>query len=846
MQFFQNFSFERISAQIPAMACVLALALVLSACPNVANWSGTDTPRQYFVDVNPKPANGEIILSASLEAQSKGIQVYVLPDPGFVYKADSLGYRIRSRDKNLMTISQVRGSYYYQFSLTGAHTEVTAQFVPNTAENVVYGADPSKKTISIDSGITNGFIIPDLNLAAPGSPVTLNIFPAEGYVVDTNSFEVFEVSNGQLYPAAGVTVSSTMPHTFTTPLSGSDILIKAEFVPAGFKQIAETAGNYLKNGRYDIAAGLYEAAYKKRSQAGAELDLLDEVIFYHSIGKLASILTEGRVRALLGSGKNNLNFASVPSTLDDWMCDLATGWPGTEESYWYEFYRGIDYNQSNISNQNRLGYDRGDPPLWRPGTETTSDIILPKVSYYSGFDRMDTAGTGSGFPGDFGNSPLINQIEKGRQKYWHVYFMLMLCQNRDEGLNLLLQKMDDLLFGSAFEEAASIAATLRPEAKVPLYDNLKARFRNNKGYGNTGDGLERYYGAGNTLVGKAELDFIFGMARLGKASVQYLRSYNWFILGQPWLIDETKPDNGPDQILNYAFELADSNPVYGTLWNSSSKTDILPLRGKFLQVQNASLVNKAKGEFNNALNLITSSTTYWFGTNLNSASRPSGSNFSQGGYENYRWAAGGFTAALNALKNNTVFYFPKKLPSPAASARWPSASQADYGVNMGAFFTSGVFSLKNLVITNPENQRTPALYRIPWYYQNPADRTGVYMLPRQAVRVTGPIPDDDSGTVVNQHVDFMLYTLEMNMDNFRAIFPKGFEQSKYTNHYNQAPSALFPNPDYNPDIAGKRAFLYEVFPTIPIWPERPTYLSGPGNGGNKSAQYLYKYYHDIK
>jgi hypothetical protein len=824
------------------------LALGLSSCPNTANWAGSDVPRQYFVDVNPKPANGNIIMSGSFEAQGKGIQVYVLPAPGFVYKAGSLGYRNRSSaNQNLRTISQVQGSYYYQFSLTGAHTEVTAEFVENTADNITYGADPAKKTVSIDSGIKNGFIVPNFNLAAPGSTVTLNIFPADGYVLDTGSFEVFELINGQLNPA-GITVSQTMPHTFTTPPSGRDVLIKAEFVSAGFREIAETAGNYLKNGRYDVAALLYEAAYNKRSEAGAELDLLDEVIFYHAIGKLGNILIDGRVRQLLGSGKNNLNLGSVPSTLDDWICDIATGWPGTDERYWYEFYRGIDYNQDNAANDNRMGYTRGDPPLWRPSTETTGDVILPKISSYSGFDRMDTSGQGSGFPGDFGNSPLMNQTESGRQKYWHVYFMLMLCQTRDEGLNLLLEKMDDLLFGSAFEEAASVAATLRPEARVPLYNNLKARFRNNKGYGNTGDGLERYYGPGSTLVGKAELDFIFGMGRLAKASVQYLRGYNWLILGQPWLIDETKPDNGPDQILNYAFSLAESNAVYSTLWNSSQKTDILPLLGKFLELRNAGFISRSKGEFENALSMLNSSVTYWFGSNFNnaSASKPAGSNFSQEGYQNYKWAAGGFTAALSALQNDSVFYFPGKLPVPSASARWPAANQADYGVNLGTFFTHGVFSLKNLVVTEPGNRRIPALYRIPWYYQNVADRTGFYILPRNAARVTSPIPDDDSGTVASQQVDYMLYTFEMNMDNFRAIFPKGFEQSKYTNHYGRAPTEQNPNPDYNPDLAGKRAFLYEVFPAIPIWPERPTYLSGPGNSGNKSAQYLYKYYHDIK
>jgi hypothetical protein len=830
------------------MACVTVLALVLGSCPNTVNWAGTDTPRKYFVDVNPKPENGEIILSASFEAQSKGIQVYVLPAPGFVYKSDSLGFRNRSSaNQDLRAISQVRGSYYYQFSLPGAQTEVTAEFVPNTAENVQYGADPAKNTVSIDSGIQNGFIVPDFNLAEPGKTVTLNIFPADGYVVDTGSFKVFEGTNGQS-PMA-ITVSQTMPHTFTMP--GSNVLITAEFAQAGFRELAQTAGNNLKSGRYDIAAGLYEAAYNNRSQAAAtDAALLDEVIFYHAIGKLGAILIDGRVRTLLGSGKNNLNLGSVPSTLDDWMCDIASGWYGTTENYWYEFYRGIDYTEGNAANGGRKGYDIEYPPLWRPSTETTGDVILPKIGL-SGFDRMDI-GADSGFPGDFGNSPLINATQAGRQKYWHMYFMLMLCQTRDEGLNLLLEKMDDLLFGSAFEEAASIATDLRSEARVPLYNNLKARFRNTGNITNDnayfwmynpGEGLERYYGTDDTTVGKAELDFIFGMARLAKAAVQYLRGYNWFILGQPWLVDETRPENGLDQILNYAFLLAESKPVYSVLWNSSAKTDILPLRGKFMEVRNAGFINKSKDEFNNALKLLNGSVTSWFGTDLSSAAKPEGSNFSTAGYQNYKWAAGGFTAAWKALQNGSVFYFPKEMPVPSASARWPAAAnEADYGINMGALFTPGAFSLKNLVITEPGNRRIPALYRIPWHYQIEGDETGgVYILPDQAARVTAPIPDDDSGIVENQPVNYMLYTIEMNMDNFRTIFPRGFEQSKYTNHYNQSS-----NPDFDTDLAGRRAFLYEVFPTIPIWPERPTYLSGPGNGGNKSAQYLYKYYHDLK
>ncbi len=817
----------------------LTAALALGACSNAITMTGEDVARKFFVEVNPKPENGNLILSGGLEPQSKGIQVYIMPAPGFVYKNGSLGFRNRSqpKDRRLMAITLQNG-YYYQFTLPGAHTEVTAEFVPNTAEYLAEGAEPSKNTISIDRDIKNGFIVPDFNLATPGSEIKIYTYPSSGYTVDAGSFEVFEVVNGELNKLA-IAVTPESPHIFTTPAEGKDILVKANFIASGFRELAVAAQEYLKDGRYDTAASLYEQAYQKRSQvsSGEDQKLLDEVIFYHSLGKLGTMLIDGRVREFLGSGKNRLNVNGVPATMDDWMCDIASGWPGNDERYWYEPYEGIDYTQDNSANQNRKGYETGVPPLWHPITEKTDKVILPKISAYSGFDRMDTSGQGSGFPGDFGNSPLMNQLEKGRYKYWHVYFMLMLCQCRDEGLNLLLQKVDELLLGNAFEAAASVAATLRPEAEVPLYSNLKDRFRNVNG-----DSLERYYGPDSVSVGKAELDFIFGMLRLAKASVQYLRSYDWFILGQPWLIDDTTPDNGPDQILHKAFQLAESNDIYSLLWAGSARNDVLPLRGKFLEVRDAGFISKSKNEFIKALQLINTSVTYWFGANFNATTVPSTSNFSQAGFVNYKWAAMGFKHALESLQNDTVFYFPDKLPQPSAASVWPTrAGVASYGINIGTFFTPGVFSLRNLIVSDPRNSRAPAMYRIQWYYEDMVNRNGFAMLPRRAARVTEPIPDDDSGTVASRNIDFMLYTFELNMDNLRAIFPKGFEQNKYNNHYNDSA-----NPDYNPDLAGKRAFLYEVFPTIPIWPERPTYLSGPGNGGNKSAQYLYKYYHDIR
>lgn len=836
---------------IPALALGLVAVLVLGACHDPINTIGVGGGSLYTITVSPEPEHGRLILSSTLEPAGKAIRIYLLPDPGYVYKEGSIGYgNLGNRDPTL-GISDTKhwlNSYFFQFNLAAYHTRVTAEFIPNTAENAAFGADPSQNTVSIARDIQNGFIVPDLNMQEPGYPVTLNVFPDVGYIVDTSSFEVYEVDNGQL-TLSTITVSSTMPYTIIVPNPGKDILVKAKFVSANFGQLVVNAGEYLQNGNYDTAVSMYAAAYQKRSQASLPADqgALDEVIFYHSIGKLGTILIDTRVRELLGAGMNRLHMGGVPTTIDDWMCDIDSGWPGGTEQLWYKVYKGINYGpgEDDSSNGGRKGYDAGNPPLWyKIENHIENDPMpIPKIQY-SGFNRMDSGPVG--FPGDFEHSAL-SYIAEGQFRTWYMYYMLMLCQLRDEGLNVLLQRMEDLLFGAMFEEAATLAATLRPDAKVPLYDNLKNRFRNiNLADINLpGDGLERYYGTGQTFVGKAELDYIFGTIRMVKAAVQYMRGYDWLILTQPWLIGDLEPKYGPDQLLDLGFRmyLESDKPIYNDLW-SNRRVNILPLRGKYMQIKNAVNITNAKAELKKALDMINSSMDYWHGTGGVTTS----SRFSAQGKSDYQWAKDCFAAAKRAMEGGGAgdlqgnFQFLKKLPKPGET--WPATmAAADYAINIQKLFTPGVFNIRSLVVTEPDNGMVPAMYKIPWYYDDMDNvSSDFFMLPQNASRVTTVIPDDDGAIVNGRNVPYMLYSFELNMENFRAIFPRGFEQTKYVNQY-----STVGNPDYNPSVAGKRAFLYEVFPTVPIWPERPTYLAGPGGDwGNKSAQYLYKMYHDLR
>jgi hypothetical protein len=359
------------------------------------------------------------------------------------------------------------------------------------------------------------------------------------------------------------------------------------------------------------------------------------------------------------------------------------------------------------------------------------------------------------------------------------------------------------MLGNAFEQAANVAAMVPNGYQgVPLYANLINRFE-----------LDKYYGDGDSItVGKAELDYIFGTLRMVKAAVQFLRAYDWGIYLQPYLIEQLSPGDGLDQILNSVFRLAESNDYYKGYWgNTVTVGRTLPFKNTFLNTRLSGNFAKAKNELSTALTMINGSMTYWHGTN---------SNFSVQGKADYQWAKNAVSQAKNALDNNGNFDFPKKLPKPGET--WPAAGSGDYAVNVTAFFAAGAFNLPNLFTMEPGGVRAPAMFKIPWYSED--DGATFTFLPDTATRVTAAIPDDDSFEVPGKPKSWNgVYSFEINTGNLRKIFPRGFEQSKY-------------------NTTGSTAFLYEVFPTIPLWPERPTYFFG-GQGGNKSAQQLYKYFH---
>jgi hypothetical protein len=746
-----------------AICAALAGFLILSSCPTSVEPEAQTQIDQYRIQIFPVPAHGTLRVSQDMASQGTAIKVYVNPDPGYTLGENGLVYKNEIAGGIDIIIHKIGGDY--QFSLGSNNVTVTATFTPNT--------NPGLQTVSVDKTINKGVAYTDPIIAAPGTPVKIYLIPDAGYGLADGSLVVRDTSGN---PVSGVTVSATLPHTFTMP--SQDAVVSARFEEKDFTGLLANARLYLNAGQYDAAASFYEEAYKKRS-GGAGADV-EEVIFYSTLARLGSILIDRDVRALLGNGSLYMNV--VPTTLDDWICDPAT-WTGDETQRWYQTWPGVQYDTAEKGE---------DPPYYVHTTLETEDATLPKL-----YARLN--GSPLDFPTPFGDYGIAQGSNPdSRQKFDNLVFWMLLARNQS-GFNGFVERVNTLVFGTKFEDAAS-RAVLPESARVPLYPGLKTRF-----------GLDKYYGPGNTNVGKAELDYIFGILRSIKAAFEYLQAYDLTIDLRPWMTSEILPDDGLDQILNKMFALAVSNPDRDFWGDVSTVAKILPLKNNFLNMRDNSYLTRAKNDLSSALVMLKYSMEYWQGAS---------SNFSAGAKADYRWAKDGVVAAKEALDGSGNFHFPKKLPVPGSSAAWPTSVTSDYAINFGQFFSPGAFSLGNL-LTTENGGKAPSLFKIKWYEDRDDNYASVFTT--EGVRVSAPITGygGESNVSGNNSAPFGIYSFEINTENLRKIFPRGFEQEKY------GVSKV------------DKAFFHQVFPTIPLWPTRPTYLMGTYQGARK----LYQYYH---
>jgi hypothetical protein len=636
-----------------------------------------------------------------------------------------------------------------------SHNDITAVFAPKLSGTY---------TISVDAGISNGLIYASTLNSETGTQVRINVLPEDGYDLADGSLKV----NG-----GAVSISAGLPYMFTMP--SDDVKIEAQFEKLGTEALAASARKYLSAGQYDIAVSLYEAAYQNNQSE-------PEFILYSALGKLGNILIDPDVRSLLGFG--SLYMSVVPGSLDDWICDDVY-WTGTDQERWYTTYAATIYTPDDATRPkingriSNFSTPFGDFPL---NQEPGRDWLNPN-------ERLD--------PSD-SSSPVRNTVPT-REKFLNYMFYALNASYRS-GFNPFIEKVERYVFGAKFEEAAARAASLPDNARVLLNPRLKAQFN-----------LEDLYGTGDTYIGKPELDYIFGAVRALKAAFEYLSVYDWSTDLRPWKLGQLNWEDGPDSILDKMFALQESVEEHKNFWRDLSVVaQILPLKNNFLTVHNTRAMDKAKTDFTSALAMTNASMNYWF-----NASPGNTSQFIADARTKRQWARDGLAAARSALSTGGNFYFPKKLPKSEVGASWPVEAGADYGINMGKFFTPGVFTLTNL-LTTEWGGRAPSLFKVEWYEDYRNDYTFVFTGNYSPVTelITGS-GDEENVAGTDNSAPYGIYSFEVNTKNLKEIFPKGFEEF------------------------GDKALLYKVFPSIPIWPWEVTYFKGV----NRPARKLYEFYH---
>jgi hypothetical protein len=600
-------------------------------------------------------------------------------------------------------------------------------------------------TVSMDKSITGGVITADTLYSSPGTEVHLTLIPEAGR----------NLKPGTLKLNAGTpeeeSIPEIFPYTFTMP--GYNVTLSAVFETLDTNGLIGAARSHLSNGQYDRAASFYETAWQKDNSN-------PEAILYSTLGKLGGLLLDTDVSSILSG---HLHFSTVPGSLDDWICDP-------------DFWGNINDTDLTASQRWWMDWDR-DP---------VKEANLPKI-----YNRF------SGFVSPFGDFQ-IAQGEATRQKFKNLIFWGLISSNTS-GFNGFLKQVNYYVFGEKFEAAAARAAAMPTAARVELNSQLKKRF-----------GLEKYFGEGTTYIGRAELNYLFACLRTIKAFFEYLSAYDWTIDLRPWLTSEILTDDGLDDILDKMFRLADTSLRDAKYWEDGATVQrILPFRNNFLKIRNAASLETARASLKEAINTAHASMEYWFDSGGNFTT----SKFSDTAQAGYLWVRQAVAGAKTALDSGGNFYFPEKTPESQPGTYWPSAGDTDatygakiYAVNINRFFTPGVFSLTNLIVSELGG-RAPALYTIEWYedaYYDP-------VLTGNRTLVTGPIVENGG----NDDAPYSLYSFEVNTQNLKTLFPRGYEEF------------------------GDTDLLCKVFPHIPLWPDQPTYFKGE----KSSARNLYKYYH---
>jgi hypothetical protein len=252
----------------------------------------------YSVTIGVLP-HGTITANPQNGPVNTSITLTITPDDGYILTTGSLKYK---NADGTGVETAINGT---TFSLPAANVTVTAEFEKIPDNNYQVKIAP----------LLHGKITANPQYGPENTPITLAITPDSGYGLKDGTLK---------YKKADGAETAITGNTFNLP--GYNVTVSAEFEEKAAAYLVAQGIQSLTEANFDAAITAFDAAYTQDKTNNA-------AIIYSSLGKLASIVKDQKVRDLM---QNHLGLTGYPDTIgvlftEDWM-DTYTN---EELNYWY-------------------------------------------------------------------------------------------------------------------------------------------------------------------------------------------------------------------------------------------------------------------------------------------------------------------------------------------------------------------------------------------------------------------------------------------------------------------------------------------------------------------------------
>ncbi|MDR1253160.1 MAG: hypothetical protein LBK62_13530 [Treponema sp.] len=743
------------------------LLMIAVSCDHTLGYTREEIDPVFKVSVNVIE-NGSIRAFPVNGITGTEITLAANPKPGFRLKPGSV---MRGIGGNAPVVDDKLRNPPMRFGLDGDNI-IYAEFEEVPRNN--YSASAVETTggtiilYSLVSTPSEGEI-----LQMPYGPVNkiilVKLLPDEGFVLKEGSVKWTRLDPDNKPTEYEYPLNS--PYRFNLP--AANVIVSAEF------EKPLSAASFIENGKKALLVNDYDTAVKAFETAWQMEPENNEAIFFSTLGRLASIAVDTKVRQLLGK----IGYENFPGNLNN-LFSLGDSWKN------YDVHTVDETGQDQVTKAQR--------PSW---LGSFSGVILPDFSMPAG-------------AGYYAFQNQVNIVQEGKDKYGEqsmaAYYMIMffnLMSTRIENMNYVVDDGLMYIFGDAFEAAAIRAATLGYDDTIQMEQAIIDKLF-----------LGRLLQDGDH-VGRAELDILFGYLQTIKAALEWLSGYDlefdryifrfWSYVGGDdaffplfsGIYDEINKhyvpegelrgdSNGLKSLINditaYLFTSFDRYftkrefPEHGN--DIHRIPDMLPLRNHFLKAlpRAQTMMTKSKADLTKALDLYLNAYNYYIGPGSSIPQTVSDN------LDNYRWLGDYFLQLETAVNAGGNFYYPENLPSSGTSWNY-NASNAQHGVNFGKLFTPGQLSLDKLVVSETGGKR-------PKFYGWDDTTTG-------------------DGMYIKSQVDFSSHAwvgFQLDLRSLKQVYVKGLEKNGMSldNTDYVYVHTLFPNILFTRDN-GK--YLYELY-----------------------------------